>query len=196
MTSAISGPVTQNFTEFEALVTEAAIAFDDPNKPGRVSTIPDGYKWCETDGTSCESLTGFRSDTQGRITNFAVNGHLISTQLAIGASSNGLQIAISDVIAWQATPDEMLVVYKARSITSHDMGPGNPVFLPIFNPSTGGQLPEDSSESILPGNLKPGESAIEYTAFDTRTVTGRFSLRSNNAANYMAVLAATTLRLV
>jgi hypothetical protein len=62
----------------------------------------------------------------------------------------------------------------------------------VFDPSGGGQFQEDDNHSTLPGNLQPGESAVEYAAFATRTVTGQFSLRSNDG--YFAVLAASTLR--
>jgi hypothetical protein len=196
LASAISGPVMRNYAQFESLLAEANAAAGSPDTPGTVSTIPGGYQDCGTDSngsTSCDSFTGFRTDASGRITDFAVNGHLISPRLAAGASSTGSQLAISDVVAYRVLPlGEVLVTYKARNITSHVVGNGNPAFLAVFDPAGGGQFQEDDTNSTIPGNLQPGESAIESAAFATKTVTGQFSLRSNDGL--MTVLAASTLR--
>ena len=89
---------------------------------------------------------------------------------------------------------ETAITYKARNITSHVVGNGNPAFLAVFDPSGGGQFQEDDNNSTLPSNLQPGESAVEAAAFATRTVTGQFSLRSNDG--YFAVLAASTLHML
>jgi len=196
LASAISGPVMRNYARFQALLAEANAASGSPETPETVSTIAGGYQDCGTDSngnTICDSLTGFRTDASGRITDLAVNGHLISPRLAVGASNIGSQLAISNVVAYRLVSiGEVVVIYKARNITSHVVGNGNPAFLAVFDPSSGGQFQEDDTNSTLPGNLQPGESAIESAAFATRTVTGQFSLRSNDG--YMAVLAASTLR--
>jgi hypothetical protein len=197
LASAISGLVMRNYARFEALLAEANAAAGSPDSPETVSPIPGGYQDCGTDSngnTACDSFTGFRTDASGRITDLAVNGHLISPRLAVGASGTGSQLAISDVLAYRVVPmGEVLITYKARNITSHVVGNGNPAFLAVFDPSGGGQFQEDDNNSTIPGNLQPGESAIEAAAFATRTVTGQFSLRSNDG--YMAVLAASTLRM-
>ena len=168
LASAISGPVMRNYAQFESLLAEANAAAGSPDTPGTVSTIPGGYQDCGTDSngsTSCDSFTGFRTDASGRITDFAVNGHLISPRLAAGASSTGSQLAISDVVAYRVLPlGEVLVTYKARNITSHVVGNGNPAFLAVFDPAGGGQFQEDDTNSTIPGNLQPGESAIESAA--------------------------------
>jgi hypothetical protein len=194
--SAISGPVMRSYALFEALLTEANAASGSPNTPETVSTIPGGYQDCGTGSNgknSCSSFTGFRTDASGRITDLAVNGHLISPRLAVGASNSGSQLAISDVMAYRLVSiGEVWVTYKARNITSHVVGNGNPAFLAVFDPSSGGQFQEDNTYSTMPSNLQPGESAIEYAAFATQTVTGQFSLRSNDG--YATVLAASKLR--
>jgi len=198
LASAISGPVMRNYARFEALQAEAHAAAGSPGSPETVSPIPGGYQLCGTDSngnTACDKFTGFRTDASGRITDLAVNGQLISPRLAVGASSIGSQLAISDVVAYRVVSiGEVLITYKARNITSHVVGNGNPAFLAVFDPSGGGQFQEDDSNSTLPGNLQPGESAIEVAAFATRTVTGQFSLRSNDG--YFAVLAASALRML
>jgi hypothetical protein len=192
----ISGPAMRTYARFEAMYTEANAASGSPNTAETVSTIPGGYQDCGSDSngnTACDALTGFRTDASGRITDFAVNGHPVAPRLAAGASGTGSQLAISDVMAYRMLPlGKVVVTYKARNITSHVVGNGNPAFLAVFDPSGGGQFQEDDFNSTTPGNLQPGESAIEYAVFATRTVTGQFSLRSNDG--YMAVLAASTLR--
>lgn len=195
LASAISGPVMLAYARFEALLDEASAASGSPNTAETVSTIPGGYQDCGTNsngGTTCNSLTGFHTNASGRITDFAVNGHPISPRLAAGASATRSQLAISDVIAYRLVSiGEVVITYKARNITSHVVGNGNPAFLAVFDPSGGGQFQEDDFNSTTPGNLQPGETAIEYAAFGTHTLTGQFSLRTNDG--YMSVLASTTL---
>lgn len=193
--SAISGPVMRNYALFEAVLSEADAASGSPDSPETVSTISGGYQDCGTNsngGAACDLFTGFRTDAAGRITDFAVNGHLVSPRLAAGRSSTGSQLAISDVVAYRLLSiGEVVITYKARNISSHVVGNGSPAFLPVFDPSGGGQFQDDYNNSTNPGNLQPGETAIEYAAFGTHTVTGQFSLRTNDS--YMAILAATTL---
>lgn len=193
----ISGPVMRDYVKFEALLDEADAASGSPDTPGTVSMISAGYQDCGTDSsgsTTCDSFTGFRTNASGRITDFAVNGQRISPRLAVGASSTGSQLAVSDVVAYRLNSiGQVAITYKARNVTSHVVGNGNPAFLAVFDPSGGGQFQEDDSNSTLPGNLQPGESAVEYASFATRTGTGQFSLRTNDG--YMAVLAASTLRM-
>jgi hypothetical protein len=196
LASAISGPVMRAYARFEALYAEANAASGSPDATEVVSTIPGGYQDCgpnSNGNTVCDAFTEFHTDASGRITNFAVNGHPVAPRLAAGASITGSQLAISDVVAYRLLPlDEVVIAYKARNITSQVVGNGSPAFLAVFDPSGGGQFQDDFNNSTNPGNLQPGETAIEYAAFATHTVTGQFSLRSNDS--YMSVLAATTLR--
>ena len=74
----------------------------------------------------------------------------------------------------------------------HVVGNGNPAWLAVFDPSGGGVFQEDDSKSVIPGDLQPGESAVEVVAFATRTVTGEFSLRTNDQLE--TVLATSVLR--
>lgn len=195
--SAISGSVMPDYAKFEALLAEADAAAGSPGTPEAVSAVPGGYRLCGTasDGnTSCDVLTGFRVDGSGRITDVAVNGQPISARLAVGPAETGSQLALSDVDAYRlGSIGQLVVTYKARNITDHVVGNGNPAFLAYFDPSSGGQFQEVDDNSTLPSNLQPGESAVEYAAFATQTVTGQFSLRSNDG--YSAVLASSTVQM-
>jgi hypothetical protein len=196
LASAISGPVMRDYVQFQALWDQALAASGHPAAPETVSTIPGGYQLCGTSNgsTFCDSFTGWRTDARGRITDLAVDGQLISPRLAAGRPSTGSQLAISDVLAYRpGGSSEVVVVYKVRNVSGHVVGNGNPAWLAVFDPSGGGVFQEDQSTSIIPGNLQPGESAIELVAFATRTVTGGFSLRTNDG--YNAELAASVLRM-
>lgn len=195
--SAVSGSVMQDYAQFQGLLAEADAASGSPGTPEAVSAVSGGYRLCGTTtdgGTSCDVFSGFRTNASGRITDVAVNGQPISTRLAAGPAETGSQLAISDVLAYRlGSIGQVVVTYKALNITNHVVGNGNPAFLAYFDPSSGGQFQEDDHNSTLPSNLQPGESAVEYAAFATQTVTGQFSLRSNDG--YTAVLASSTVEM-
>ena len=158
--STISGSVMPHYAQFQALLAEADAAAGSPGTPEAVSVITGGYRLCGTssnDDTSCVTLTGFRVDTSGRVTDVAVNGQPISTRLAAGPAETGSHLAISDVVAYRlGSIGQVVITYKARNITDHVVGNGNPAFLAYFDPSSGGQFQEDDDNSTLPSNLQPG----------------------------------------
>jgi hypothetical protein len=118
---------------------------------------------------------------------------LISSKIAVATPGSGSQLAISDVVAYRAGgSSEIYVAYKVRNVSGQVFGNGNPAWLAVFDPTGGGEFQYDNNNSIIPGNLQPGESAFEAVAFGTTTPTGRFTLRSNYG--YEAVLASSTLR--
>ena len=195
LASAISGRVMRDYVQLQALWAQAVAANGHPLPPETMSTIPGGYQDCATTNgsTSCDSFTGWQTDAQGRITDVAVDGQLIAPRLAAGRPATGSQLAISDVFAYRpGGTNEVVVIYKVRNVSGHVFGNGNPAWLAVFDPSGGGEFQEDQTNSIIPGNLQPGESAVELVAFSTRTVTGAFSLRTNDQLG--TVLAASVLR--
>jgi hypothetical protein len=72
------------------------------------------------------------------------------------------------------------------------LGNGSPAWLAVFDPTGGGEFQEDDSNSYLPTDLRPDESAVEAVVFDTRTPTGTFTLRTND--QLMSVIASCTLQ--
>jgi hypothetical protein len=181
--SAVSGRVMHDYVKFEALWNAALAAAGSPDAPETVSTIPGGYQLCGTSNgeTSCVSLTGWQTDSQGSITELDVNGQLIAPRLAAGKPDASSQLAISDVLAYRpGNLDEVYVAYKVRNVSGQVFGNGNPGWLAVFDTSGGAEFQEDENNSVIPGDLQPGESAVELVAFATRTPTGEFSLRTND----------------
>jgi hypothetical protein len=182
--STISGPAMRDYVEFEALFAQALAADGQPLAPETVTTIPGGYQLCETSSNgspSCDSFTEWQTGAKGRITDLAVDGQLILPRLGAGKLDTGSPLAISDVLAYRpGNSDEVDVVYKVRNVSDRVFGNGNPAWLAVFDASGGGEIQEDESNSVIPGDLQPGESAVELVAFATRTVSGEFSLRTND----------------
>jgi hypothetical protein len=85
----------------------------------------------------------------------------------------------------------VIVFFKVRNVGQQTVGSFNPAFLPVFVTSDGSQFNYDTSSSLLPGPLQPGESVAVMAVFHTRAITGHFSLRTNDQTEQ--ILAATTL---
>jgi hypothetical protein len=193
--SAISGPVMRDYLQFEALWGEALAAAGQPLTSETVSTIPGGYQLCGTSNgsTACDSFTDWKTGAQDRITDLAVDGQLIAPRLAAGQPAAGSQLAVSDVLAYRPGGlGEVYVAYKVRNTSGQVFGNGNPAWLAVFDTSGGAEFQEDENNSVIPDNLQPGESAVELVGFATRTVTGQFTLRSNDQLE--TVLATSALR--
>jgi hypothetical protein len=159
-----------------------------------VTPAADGYRLCADDNGSetCDALTGFRADDEGKITNLEVNGQLVSPRLAAAPDSAGAEVALSDALAYRlGSTGQVVIIYRARNITSHVVGEVTPAFLAVFDPDGGGQTQQDDDTSVDPGVLQPGETVIAYASFAAPAVTGQFSLRPNGEGP--AILAATTL---
>lgn len=171
--SSVSGPVMDAYVRHEALVDEA-YAEAGQDQPESASKIPDGYQLCYS-GT-CQSLTGFRSDASGRITDFFSEG-----ALAVGAGSTGSGLEISDVSLLAAPAAGIMFV----TFEAHDMSwtPVNtdPPFLPVFVASDGSRFQYEVQDSLMPSSLQPGQSAAVDIAFDTADTSGQFSLTENDS---------------
>ena len=175
----------------QALLDEAYAAAGQSAQPGSVTQIPRGFQSCWPQ-TPCESYTGFRSDASGRITDFLVDGQSVSSRLTIGADSTGSGLAVSSVTAYLTTQTgSVAVVFKVRNVGQQTVGDASPAFLPVFVTSDGSQFNYDTSYSVLPGPLQPGASVAVIAVFNTRMITGQFSVRTNNQTEQ--VLVATTL---
>lgn len=196
--SAVAGPVMRNYLREQAVLHEAEAEAGSAPASNTVSTIPGGYRLCWTDSsgsTQCNSFTRFRTDTSGRVTDAAVDGQLISARLGAGTSSRGSQLAISSVNSYlPTTVGKLVITFQVRNITSHPVGNGSPAFLAAFDTHGGSRFSEDDNYSALPSTLQPGESVAAFAAFDTRALTGQFSLRTNDQV--MQVLVASQVHVL
>lgn len=176
----------------EALLNGAYAAAGQPVQSGSVTEIPKGFQTCWS-GASCQSFTGFRWDASGRITDFLVDGQPISGRLALGADSTGSGLDISSVSGYLSTETgSVIVVCSVHNVGQQTIGNVNPAFLPVFVTGDGSLFNYNISDSVLPGPLQPGESVAVIAVFNTRAITGQFSLRTNNQTEQ--VLVRTTLR--
>lgn len=179
----VAGPVMTYYIRLQALDAEAADASGQPEAAGSVSAIGGGgYQICYPQGQGCQPFTAFQADSAGRITGMDVDGQPVAARLATGPSDSRNGIAITDVASYLFTRlGQVGVIFRVRNISNYEITAFNPPFLPVFVTSPGGtQLNYDDSASTIPGPLQPGESAAVVAVFDTRTITGTFSLRTNN----------------
>lgn len=185
--SSVAGPVMHSYIRLQALEAAAYAAEGQAGQPGTVTRILGGFQICfGTQG--CQSFTGFRSDATGHITDLAVDGQLISGRLAVGSDRTGSGLAISSVAAYLPTSTGMVtVVFEVRNIGHSVVGQVNPAFLPVLVTSDGHQSSYDSANSLIPGPLQPAESVAVVAVFDTRTITGQFSLRTNDQIEQVLV---------
>ena len=191
--SSVAGPVMPHYIRMQALWDTAYAAAGDSAQPGSVTQIPGGFQSCWPGATGCQSYTGFRSDGSGRITDFLVNGESVSSRLSIGADSTGSGLEISSVSAYLSTQTGTVVIsFQVRNAGQQTVGSANPAFLPVFVTSGGSVFNYENSDSVLPGPLPPGESAAVIAVFETRDITGQFSLRSNDQVEQ--ILVSTRLR--
>ncbi len=191
--STVAGSVMRNYLREQTVLDAAEAEAGSAPASNTVSTIPGGYRLCWTDSsgnTQCNSFTGFRTNASGRITDAAVDGQLISSRLGAGTSSRGSQLAITSVNSYlPTTVGKVVITFQVRDISSRPAGNGSPAFLAAFDTEGGSRFSEDDTYSALPSTLQPGESVAAYAVFDTRAITGQFSLRTND--QLMQVLAAT-----
>jgi hypothetical protein len=193
--SSVAGPVMSHYLTYQSIRSEAAAAAGQPYPPGTVTRIPGGFQICadSSSGGVCQSLTGFRSDATGRITDLAVDGQLISARLAIGPNTSGSGLTLTGVTSYlNTTTGVVFIACTVRNISGQTVGSFSPPFLPVFVIPDGTQLNYDTTYSVLPGPLRPGESSPVIVEFDTRVITGHFSLRANDQTGQ--ILVASTLR--
>jgi len=118
-----------------------------------------------------------------------VDGQLISGRLAVGTDSTSSGLVLSSVYSYLSTYDHRVyVTFKVRNIGSRTLGTVNPAFLPVLVTPDGTQFSADIAHSLLPNPVLPGESVVVSAAFDTQTITGRFSLRGNGQGNGQALV--------
>jgi hypothetical protein len=190
--SSVAGQVMPYYIRMQALWDTAYAAAGDSAQAGSVTQIPEGFQACWSGATGCQTYTGFRSDTSGRITDFLVNSQSVSSRLAIGGDSTGSGLAISSVSAYlSAQTGTVVISFRVHNVGRQTVGSVNPAFLPVFVTSDGSLFNYDNSDSVLPGPLQPGESVAVISVFDTRIITGKFSLRTNNQVDQ--ILVSTTL---
>lgn len=152
-----------------------------------MTQISGGFQSCWS-ATRCQSYTGFRSDASGRITDFLVDGQSVSSRLAVGADSTGSGLAIISVSAYLSTETGTVVIsFRVQNVGQQTVGSVSPAFLPIFVTPDGSLFNYENSDSALPGPLQPGESVAVIAVFDTRDITGQYSLRTNNQVEQIFV---------
>jgi hypothetical protein len=181
--SVVSGPVMETWVRTEVLEDQAAAAAGEGDQHASVSQIPGGDELCFSG--NCVSATQFHSDASGRITDFFVNGGLVSHRLTVGASITASGLEISDVSSLADLNQGILVVvFEAHDITWIDDTPDSGLpFVPEYVTSGGSPFQYDSQNSFLPPSIRPGQSVAVIVAFDTTDNTGQFSLTDNGTGN-------------
>lgn len=180
--SSVSGAVMDVYIRHEALLGEAYAAEGQPISAEPVYQIPGGYKTCSS-STTCESFTGFRSDSSGRITDLFSNGGMVSERMAVGADGTGSGLEISDVSSLAALAAGIVfVTFDARDISWHPVNI-SPPFIPVFVASDGSRFEYDVAYSAMPSSLQPGQSAAVSIGFNTDKSAGQFSLTENGPGN-------------
>lgn len=174
--SAVSGPVMRAYDGFEAEQTQANNAAGQPVSPGTVNYIGHGgYQACFD--SNCLTMSDWRTDAAGRITDLSVNGQPVSDRVAVGRSTIGSRLALSHVVAIRAADASnlVLIAFKVKGLRRLEGGD----FLAQFD-TADGQFQQDYSQSELPSTLNPGESSYAVAVFDTAKVAGTLILRLND----------------
>jgi hypothetical protein len=190
-----AGPVMPSYLRMHALWDEVNAAAGKPSQPGSVTSVAGGFQVCYAQQGGCQSLTDFQWDSAGRITDFAVDGDLISPRLAVGGDYSGSVLAFSSVYSYLETAyGEITVVFEVKNTSGHALGSAKkPPFLPVFVTPGGKHVPYDAGRStVTDGSFPPGAVTAGVLAFNTTTFTGQFILRTSNANEQP--LAVATLR--
>jgi hypothetical protein len=190
-----AGPVMPSYLRMQALWDEINAAAGPPSQPGSVTSVADGFQVCYAQQGGCQSLTDFHRDSVGRITDFAVDGELISPRLAVGGTYSGSALTFSSVYSYLETAyGETTVVFEAKNTSGHALGSAKQLpFLPVFVTPGGTQVPYDTDRStVSDGSFPPGAVTAGVLVFDTTAFTGQFILRASNAN--VQPLAEATLR--
>jgi hypothetical protein len=190
----VAGPVMTAYAWYWAIFADSLAATGTPGPADAITAVPGGYQLCAPNGsggTFCETFTGFQHDAAGRITGLSVDGQPVAGRIATGPPNQGAGLAISHVVAYKpAATNEVYISFKARN-TSSTAFSLSPPWLATFSPTSGGSYSEDDTNSAVPSNLQPGESAAVTEVFGTTAVTGTLRLLTNDQTG--TVLAITTL---
>jgi hypothetical protein len=193
--SYVTGPVMPSYLRMHALWDEVNAAAGSPSQPGTVTAISGGYQICYAQQGGCQSLTDFHRASNGRITDFAVDGLLISPRLAVGGTYSGSALAFSSVYCYLETAyGQITVIFEVRNTSGHALGIAKQLaFLPVLVTAGGTRVPYSPEYStITDGPIPPGAVTAGVAVFDTTVLTGQFTLRSSTANGQL--LAATIFR--
>jgi len=191
----VAGPVMPPYLRMQALWDDVDTAAGVPSQPGAVTNVVGGFQMCYPAQGGCQSLSGFHWDSAGRITDFAVDGQPISPRLAVGSTYSGSALTFSSAYSYLQTSDGVVnILFKVRNTSGHALGSAKrPAFLPIFVASGGTRVSYNKHYSVIfAGPLEPGAVMEELAVFDTTTLTGKLTLRSDTASTKL--LATATLR--
>lgn len=190
--SATAGPVMTAYIRSQAIYAEVYAEAGQTDPAETVTSAVSGFRLCYANN-DCQRLTGFQANPAGKITGFLVDGHSVSSRLTTGAKKTGNGLTIFSVTGYYFTGSgELGVLFKVRNIGQATFGSVNPAFLSVFVASDGTRYDYDASASRLPGPLQPGDIASAVAFFKTPSITGTFSLVTNDQAKQ--VLVSTTLR--
>lgn len=191
----VAGPVMPPYLRMQALWDDIDKAAGVPGQPGAVTKAVGGFQMCYAGQGGCQSLSDIHWDSAGRITDFAVDGLPISPRLAVGRTYSGSALTFISVYSYLQTSDGVVnVLFKVRNTSGHVLGSAKqPAFLPIFVTAGGTHLRYKKHYSVIfAGPLAPGAVMEELAVFDTTTLTGKLTLRSDTANGQR--LATATLR--
>ena len=129
-------------------------------------------------GSGCQSLTKFTTNTAGQITGVSVSGQPVAGRIATapGATSDGL--TISGVFAYQltGTPDQVAVAFDLKD-TGYRPINTSPALLASF-----GGASDEVSQDALPATLQPGDEVYAAAGFGVAHISGLFCLQPNDGA--------------
>lgn len=155
----VDGPVMPPYLRMEALWDDVTSAAGMPAQSGAVTSIANGFQICYAGEGGCRSLTDFRWDTVGRITDFTVDGQLIAPRLAVGGSYSGSTLTFTGLYSYLQTSDGIVnILFAVRNTSGHALGSAKQQpFLPSFVTAGGVRAPYEKQDSVaFEGSLVPG----------------------------------------
>jgi hypothetical protein len=173
----VTGPVMVTYVRSEAVQDLALATAGQADPPETIAQVVGGWSMCPAQGNGgCDTLTGIKADSDGLLTDVLVDGLPVSSRLSVGTKSTGGGLTISWVAGYYVPSSDVLrVTFKVRD----DGSAVSDSVSPAFVSSGGTRIPYDTSASLLPGPLRPGQTAEGVASFRTRAITGTFSLSGN-----------------
>jgi hypothetical protein len=173
----VTGSVMVSYVRSEAVEDQALATAGQAGSPETIAAVVGGWSMCPATGSGgCDTLTGIKADSDGLLTDVLVDGLPVSGRLSVGTRTTGGGLTISWVAGYFVPSSDVLrVTFKVRNDGSAVSGSLSPVFVS----SAGTQASYDTSTSLLPGSLRPGQTGEGVASFQTRAITGTFSLNAS-----------------
>jgi len=191
--SVVAGPVMHAYRMVQHELNQGDAAAGQPDSAETVTEVPGGYQLCAPDtgnGSHCDVLTNFTTDSAGRVTGVSVNGVPVAGRIATGPVSRTGGLVVSGIVAYRSLSNagKIFVTYKVHDVSYKAIN-SSPAALATFSGYS-----EDDFNSVDVSTLAPGVTTYGYGLFGTTKISGPFELRSNDG--YNRLLASSTLHKV